>query len=1301
MTSILSRLARLLPAAASMPAPESEARPTVVLQQVCFDFQLRGERFLHHLRTFLEQNLSQLDLDGDEDPVAAYLERVWPDNLPGTFIVANITMGEYPRWLIRPPVDGPLAASFAAGHRAPAFQAYRRQAHLVVDRFEIAPHVRPRPFEQVASGPVRINSTDTYMPPEDFAILEDLPRHRQHTEERLTLWREYLDWKKKLVHLGQTALPYDHVELTDHGQARFFLQGQHDARRLRYRLGNTWLQAASRAASQSPDCWQPLPGGHPRLIGIGEVRRVEPTGSEGTSVIVTVATRDDEPPAIPEAGFILSSIGGELRPLSNERRAIDRLRNSQGYNLYLGDCLFAIRNAAEPETIPDVGAQPLAQLNEDQRTAINKALAAPDMFLLQGPPGTGKTTVIAVICYLLCRLGKRVLVTSQTNLAVDNVLERLASRPEVRPLRVGRPERVEPEFQVFLEDKVVGVWFQAVRRDAEQRYRQRQAEDQRARTALEALSALKQVLHQAEEARTQRARVEQQLGKLHRQREDLLTVRSTADSHTQALKRRRQALSELASWSQDSAASPPSGELLKDTPLTEVLGTGLAELRAAVADQRWELPWLTQAGKTPNSCLLAIDQARRAASTAADLEPSLKEALELCRNSVVSGESAESRQLRKLQAEKAVLVNSDREEDALRLVQLNRRIADLKGDRWAGVCRSLQQDLLILFDSRIPPELEELISALQPAQTSAALLNELLDFVGQVRDRLHPVLSRTFASIHEQALTHISEVEGKVECQREQTARVLDQLSEMEVRIEEANDQLRDLRARLQELESRWAERWPAACPDLGEPTAPPTLEQGAWGQREVALNAWHRDRSAGQARQTRWQPILAEWIHRIGDSIEADRQQVRALYTRRANVVGLTCNEAGQRHYYDQPDFEPFDVVIVDEVSKATPPELIMPMLLGRKVILVGDHRQLPPMFRERESTYAEAVAEDTLKAEDFQRFEKMVTGSFFQELFEAAPESLRHSLLTQYRMHPQIMAAVNQFYDGWLVAGGGDEVMDGRRQHHLTIKDLRGGRLLEPHQHLLWVDSTLDQRGQDAPEQQRGTSKANPLEAELIVAMLLRLGEALARRGYGPPQEAVATAAEKGIKVQEWLARLLEGATAETVADLLARGQVKLGGRRVRGDEVVHRGDQLELDARKPVGVITFYGAQLRAIRQHLQQGKGSHAPALSALNLRTNTVDRFQGMEQAIILVSLVRAGQGRYVGDYVKQYQRLNVAFSRAQELLVIVGSERIFRKAMIELPELTGATTQTVPAYRNIFRLVTQYGGRRYAKQLLR
>jgi superfamily I DNA and/or RNA helicase len=35
-----------------------------------------------------------------------------------------------------------------------------------------------------------------------------------------------------------------------------------------------------------------------------------------------------------------------------------------------------------------------------------------------------------------------------------------------------------------------------------------------------------------------------------------------------------------------------------------------------------------------------------------------------------------------------------------------------------------------------------------------------------------------------------------------------------------------------------------------------------------------------------------------------------------------------------------------MDEASKATPPELALPVLFGKKSIIVGDHRQLPPMI-------------------------------------------------------------------------------------------------------------------------------------------------------------------------------------------------------------------------------------------------------------------------------------------------------------------------------------------------------------------
>ena len=60
---------------------------------------------------------------------------------------------------------------------------------------------------------------------------------------------------------------------------------------------------------------------------------------------------------------------------------------------------------------------------------VQKALACEDLFFLQGPPGTGKTTAIVEIILQTLRNkpGARILITSETHVAVDNALDRLTS----------------------------------------------------------------------------------------------------------------------------------------------------------------------------------------------------------------------------------------------------------------------------------------------------------------------------------------------------------------------------------------------------------------------------------------------------------------------------------------------------------------------------------------------------------------------------------------------------------------------------------------------------------------------------------------------------------------------------------------------------------------------------------------------------------------------------------------------------------------------------------------------------------
>jgi hypothetical protein len=89
------------------------------------------------------------------------------------------------------------------------------------------------------------------------------------------------------------------------------------------------------------------------------------------------------------------------------------------------------------------------ELDEHQRTALDRILGLKDgeLLLIVGPLGTGKTRVIAKAALELAEDGKKVLVASHTNRAVDNVMELL---PVEITLRVGRPEKVHENVRPYM-----------------------------------------------------------------------------------------------------------------------------------------------------------------------------------------------------------------------------------------------------------------------------------------------------------------------------------------------------------------------------------------------------------------------------------------------------------------------------------------------------------------------------------------------------------------------------------------------------------------------------------------------------------------------------------------------------------------------------------------------------------------------------------------------------------------------------------------------------------------------------------
>jgi superfamily I DNA and/or RNA helicase len=136
-----------------------------------------------------------------------------------------------------------------------------------------------------------------------------------------------------------------------------------------------------------------------------------------------------------------------------QRQALDRARTARGDRLAeLRDVLLGARR---PEFGPPTDFATLDPgLNESQREAVRLGLSALDVAVIHGPPGTGKTTTVVELIRQSVRRGDKVLVCAPSNLAVDNLLERLLAWRE-QAIRLGHPARVLPELREHTLDLMV------------------------------------------------------------------------------------------------------------------------------------------------------------------------------------------------------------------------------------------------------------------------------------------------------------------------------------------------------------------------------------------------------------------------------------------------------------------------------------------------------------------------------------------------------------------------------------------------------------------------------------------------------------------------------------------------------------------------------------------------------------------------------------------------------------------------------------------------------------------------------
>tara|TARA_B100000678_G_scaffold275882_1_gene268185 strand:- start:221 stop:3652 length:3432 start_codon:yes stop_codon:yes gene_type:complete len=145
---------------------------------------------------------------------------------------------------------------------------------------------------------------------------------------------------------------------------------------------------------------------------------------------------------------------------------------------------------------------------------------------------------------------------------------------------------------------------------------------------------------------------------------------------------------------------------------------------------------------------------------------------------------------------------------------------------------------------------------------------------------------------------------------------------------------------------------------------------------------------------------LLEDWHLRIGRSSDFNAAMLSS-----AQIIAGTCvGVAGVKGMEDVA----YDLCVVDEASKATATEILIPMSRSRRWIVVGDPKQLPPFFDE--------LGEDLL--ESFE--EREVRETMLDRLLDVEaglPKGCRAKLKNQYRMIEPIGNLVSEcFYDGTL---------------------------------------------------------------------------------------------------------------------------------------------------------------------------------------------------------------------------------------------------------------------------------------------
>ena len=918
-----------------------------------------------------------------------------------------------------------------------------------------------------------------------------------------------------------------------------------------------------------------------------------------------------------EVRYLTYDNRAEKAKIERQEKALRSFLGGYVKNPYLASYLFAPSTLAgasrpaleEPEWC-------LESLNDTQKLAVRRALASESIFLLQGPPGTGKTQVIAEITAQLAKQGKKILISSETHKAIDNVFERLPKIPEIRPLRLiplqnGKetnysPERLVDNFYLNIQESLR---HQVDRFEHFHETKESFSEEMRSlRFDYDKILRL-----QRENAgiEVERKRLIERINSYNSEIEDL---REQLGAITEEIEAFTRTIKHIESY-----------RFISEGAKAVFIERYRAEVQKLLSE------FSCFADRTPEDvrAIVTADIALIQAEIASICGDDRLVKLEVERKSL----QAKLASLRDPDTDEAPEEGDENyaeyKETQQEFIALNKEIKELKNAGSADVSDG---------------ELIKVVSSAVIADKSLVAL--LPDQIKNFKIKLTGIISDIRDAIDRERATY-AETENTVK------AKVTDKqrdINEAKTRYEELGEnpgvaELSELSAQLKQKIGRFFR-------NFGIVREYESIENALEIIREE-WNALESDYARTQTVNRQRIPMFKDICKYLEspDILEEDRQAYTRMLYDNVNVFGITCTSRDRftktqlqelgKYGIDSVDIrtQGIDVVIIDEVSKSSFLDLLIPILYGKTIILVGDHRQLPPMYdlrHMREGDF-EGLDEDIITKKINDGYTELYEECFFKTLYEKVPDDFRVMLNKQYRCHSHIMQVFNHFYGGnERGLDIGKKQQDDEKQHNLTVR-LNGNIIIDPDHHVYFVDCDEKESSEEG-----STSKINKQEADVVMALLDGLNDA--------------------------------------ALELISRGRVRT---EKRDDE------------RPSVGVICTYGDQAGLIKK---RRKGKQYKGFSGKDdqkLIISTVDDFQGDERDIIIVSMVRNPKDhRFNAEFVKQFERINVAFSRARKLLIIVGAKKFLSEQTIELPDLSGnhaLDKHNFPVYREIIDTINYCG----------